>query len=163
MKKHHKGEPVSIRLTERQHRGWFKSSRSSGSCNCVEVNFDLDEHSVSIRDSKYLQDATNDPAAQPIITVTADQWRAFLAELNDSKAAAVHPALSAHLAPDGAVTLRSPAANTSLLYTSGEWKAFLGGVRSGEFDVGSGIAQEQGPAIANGAKAGEFHPHLAPL
>lgn len=59
--------------------GWFKASYSNNSNACVEVRFDGEF--VHIRDSKYLRDPTNDPAQQPIITVTADQWSLFLSEM----------------------------------------------------------------------------------
>jgi hypothetical protein len=55
---------------------WRKSSHSQGSEHCVEVRFTDD--SVYVRDSKYLRDPANDPAAQPIIAVPADEWDSFL-------------------------------------------------------------------------------------
>ncbi|MTK30255.1 DUF397 domain-containing protein [Nocardia seriolae] len=58
---------------------WRKSSRSGdgGGGNCVEVL--LADEAVLIRDSKYLRDSANDPAAQPIIGVSGVEWDVFLA------------------------------------------------------------------------------------
>ncbi|MEV6771310.1 DUF397 domain-containing protein [Nocardia sp. NPDC051030] len=57
--------------------GWFKSAHSDHGAACVEVRFDGDL--VLIRDSKYLREPGNDPAAQPIIAVSVAAWDAFIA------------------------------------------------------------------------------------
>lgn len=53
---------------------WMKSSRSSGNGgNCVETRATLDCSRVYVRDSK-------DPLGG-VLSVSADQWRAFLSSL----------------------------------------------------------------------------------
>ena len=59
--------------------GWFTSSFSSNANQCVEVRFDGEF--VSIRDSKYRRNPTNQPAREPIITVTAAHWTVLLHQL----------------------------------------------------------------------------------
>ena len=49
---------------------WFKSSRSDGSRNCVEVAF-LPDNTVGVRDSK-------NPAG-PTLRFTTEEWSAFTA------------------------------------------------------------------------------------
>ena len=112
--------------------GWFKSSASNNSSQCVEVR--LDGERVSIRDSKYRRDPANHPGREPIIAVTAAQWVAWLDELTGRGAVGANGALSAETMPDGAVTLRAVGTGTALRYTDTEWRAYLDGVRSGEFD-----------------------------
>ncbi|MBY8863322.1 DUF397 domain-containing protein [Nocardia sp. CA2R105] len=48
---------------------WFKSSRSGGSKNCVEVAF-LPKSLVGVRDSK-------EPSG-PALVFTSDEWSAFV-------------------------------------------------------------------------------------
>ena len=48
---------------------WFKSSRSNGQNNCVEVAF-LDDGRVAVRDSK-------DHGDGPALVFTAGEWAAF--------------------------------------------------------------------------------------
>ncbi|MFE2754670.1 DUF397 domain-containing protein [Actinosynnema sp. NPDC059335] len=49
-------------------RGWFKSSFSTASGDCVEVRFDGDV--VRVRDSK-------DRGLGPVLCVGSDRWRRF--------------------------------------------------------------------------------------
>lgn len=49
---------------------WFKSSRSGGNANCVEVAF-LPENHVGVRDSK-------NPSG-PALTFTSAEWSSFTA------------------------------------------------------------------------------------
>ncbi|WP_433713649.1 DUF397 domain-containing protein [Nocardia sp. CA-084685] len=49
---------------------WFKSSRSGGNANCVEVAF-LPNNHVGVRDSKY--------PSGPALMFTAAEWSAFTA------------------------------------------------------------------------------------
>lgn len=53
---------------------WFKSSRSAGGKDCVEVAF-LAEGAVGVRDSK-------NPTG-PALAFTPDEWDAFTARLHD--------------------------------------------------------------------------------
>ncbi|MFQ6328738.1 DUF397 domain-containing protein [Nocardia sp. CWNU-33] len=55
-------------MDERSNLVWFKSSRSDGSRNCVEVAF-LPNSLVGVRDSK-------NPSG-PALTFTAVEWSAF--------------------------------------------------------------------------------------
>lgn len=61
--------------TPAQPRGWFKASASASNGCCVEVleNTDI----VRIRDTKW----TGGSSEQPIISVSADAWTGFLAEV----------------------------------------------------------------------------------
>lgn len=109
---------------------WCKSSRSQGSDHCVEVRFDGGR--VLIRDSKYLRNSANDPAAQPIISLSPAEWATF-------RSAATHQGLRPADAqpvienlPAGGVSLHQD--GTTLTYTAAEWTAFVAGIRDGEFD-----------------------------
>lgn len=109
---------------------WWKSSYSGNTGgDCVEVA-NNGVH-VLIRDSKYRRDSSNDPATEPIISVTAHQWNAFLAAVADRVATSTEPAIT--LDATGYATLRA-ADGTSLLFTPAEWTAFTDGVKDGEFD-----------------------------
>ncbi|MBF6075604.1 DUF397 domain-containing protein [Nocardia sp. CDC186] len=55
---------------------WFKSGRSSGSKDCVEVAF-LDGGQVGVRDSK-------NPTG-PALVFTPGEWDAFTAGVNDGE------------------------------------------------------------------------------
>ena len=54
---------------------WFKSSRSSGTRECIEVAF-LDGGQVGVRDSKNPQG--------PALVFTPDEWDAFTGEMRHS-------------------------------------------------------------------------------
>lgn len=56
---------------------WFKSSRSNGQANCVEVAF-LSGGRVGLRDSK-------DKGAGPAHTFTRDEWLAFTEGVKDGE------------------------------------------------------------------------------
>ncbi|WP_040871135.1 DUF397 domain-containing protein [Nocardia exalbida] len=55
---------------------WFKSSRSSGGKECVEVAF-LDGGQVGVRDSKN--------STGPALVFTPGEWDAFTAGVNDGE------------------------------------------------------------------------------
>ena len=110
---------------QQQQGRWFKSSRSgSGENNCVETRFD--SVTVRIRDSKY----QGSLAAQPVITVTTQQWTQFLDVLAGTSTSS---ALRMVIEDNGFVTLAS--AGTALTFTPTEWAAFTAGVALGEFAV----------------------------
>lgn len=90
---------------------------------------------MSIRDSKYARIPTNDPSAQPIITIPIHAWTAFLAETRGNTPANGNGAVVAEHAADGTTTLRSIADGTVLVYTADEWSAFLAGIHANEFDA----------------------------
>lgn len=108
---------------------WFKSSFSRDAATCVEVRFT--PGTVQIRDSKYLRNPANSPAAQPIIAIPAASWDVFLSLATGHPTTAPDlPALTVH--PDGGATLHSPD-GTTLTYTPAEWTAYTSGIRAGEF------------------------------
>ncbi|WP_169815572.1 DUF397 domain-containing protein [Nocardia inohanensis] len=109
---------------------WRKSTFSQGSEHCVEI-LETPE-SVLVRDSKYLRDAANDPARQPIISIPSSDWPTFL-DLALGRPAIRPvgiPTLDRH--SDGGITLRD-AAGVTLVYTAAEWEAFTAGIAVGEF------------------------------
>ncbi|MEU0542554.1 DUF397 domain-containing protein [Nocardia sp. NPDC005978] len=114
--------------------GWFTSSRTNNGNQCVEVRFD--GGAVFIRDSKFRRDPARCPADEPIITVSAAEWMRFLDGLRGASAPASDRAaartLIARPAAGGHTALRH--GDTGLVYTPGEWEAFLAGARDGEFD-----------------------------
>jgi hypothetical protein len=112
-------------------KGWFKSSYSTGACTCIEVRFD--DGRVQIRDSKYLQDPTNDPATQPIVDVSMESWFPFLSDVTGSVLARRNAELAVEAGHDGTRTIRSRVTGTALVYTAQEWVAFVAGVEDGEF------------------------------
>ena len=96
---------------------WLKSSRSQCSDHCVEVRFEGSR--VLIRDSKYLRDSTNSPAAQPIISLPSTEWTAFLAAATHRglRSAAAEPIIE--YLPTGGVSLHQ--GTITLTYTADEW------------------------------------------
>ncbi|WP_036507398.1 MULTISPECIES: DUF397 domain-containing protein [Nocardia] len=106
---------------------WFTSTRTNNGNQCVEVRFDGD--AVQIRDSKYRRDPANRPELEPVITVGALAWMAFLRML-------LHGGIEGDLhirpAPDGGTVLVHD--TTELSFTPGEWQAFSAGAHDGEFD-----------------------------
>ncbi|WP_237088141.1 DUF397 domain-containing protein [Nocardia seriolae] len=111
---------------------WFKSSFSTTSAQCVEVRFHLD--SVLIRDSKYLRDPANAPAAQPVITVAAREWHVFLDNVVSNETESADTILAVEYMDGGRVRLRS-GDRTTLTFSQGEWSAFLSGVKAQEFSL----------------------------
>ncbi|WP_280239157.1 DUF397 domain-containing protein [Nocardia abscessus] len=108
--------------------GWFTSTRSNNGNQCVEVRFEGD--AVLIRDSKYRRNPADRPAEEPVITVTAAEWTAFLDALRTRGRS--HGELRAHTTADGHTALRHGA--ITLTYTPEEWDAFVLGAHDGEFD-----------------------------
>ncbi|NEW38405.1 DUF397 domain-containing protein [Nocardia cyriacigeorgica] len=120
---------MAITAKYRPHAsGWFTSSRSNNGNQCVEVRFDGD--AVLIRDSKYRRNPANRSDEEPVITVTACEWTAFI----DTVSGRGHTTsvLTVHTAEDGHTRLGHGA--TTLTYTPEEWEAFLAGATDGEFD-----------------------------
>ncbi|MFE7744822.1 DUF397 domain-containing protein [Nocardia sp. NPDC057455] len=116
-------------ITARPARtGWFTSTRSNNGNQCVEVRFDGD--AVLIRDSKYRRDPANRPDEEPVITVTAAEWTAFLDAVRTRGRS--NGELRAHPAANGHTALRH--GEITLTYTREEWDAFLLGAHDGEFD-----------------------------
>ncbi|MGH3566590.1 MAG: DUF397 domain-containing protein [Pseudonocardia sp.] len=111
--------------------GWFKSSFSNGSGTCVEVRFH--DALVSIRDSKHPRQQANDPGNEPIITVTTEEWTAFLDELDGHAIAGPDGSLIVEDSPHGPL-LRATRQRTALSFTHAEWQSFLAGVHAHEFD-----------------------------
>lgn len=95
--------------------GWFTSSFSNGSGTCVEVRFRDDR--VDVRDTK--------DRGGPVLTVSADDWVAFLAGSTTGPLAVEPTADGIVLRADG---------QAALLFTDAEWHAYRLGVDAGEFD-----------------------------
>ncbi|MFE3191486.1 DUF397 domain-containing protein [Nocardia sp. NPDC059240] len=108
--------------------GWFTSSRTNNGNQCVEVRFDGD--AVLIRDSKYRRNPEHRLDDEPIITVAAAEWMSFLATVLGRQT--LRTALIAETGADGHTTLKHR--KITLVYTPGEWRAFVDGARDGEFD-----------------------------
>lgn len=109
---------------------WRKARRSGGNGgNCVEVK--ATDTAILIRDSKYLRDLSNDPEAQPIISLTVAQWLDFAAAAAGRTAGPSQPAITVHA--DGSATLESTD-GVALEYTPTEWLYFSEAVADGEFD-----------------------------
>ncbi|WP_433664669.1 DUF397 domain-containing protein [Nocardia sp. CA-128927] len=112
---------------------WRTSSYSgTNGGECVEIAFDGD--TVLVRDSKYLRDPSNDPAAQPMIVINADRWREFLQAAMGAETEAPNGLPTIDRLASGAVSLRADDGST-LSYTAAEWVAFTAGIRDGEFEL----------------------------
>lgn len=105
--------------------GWFKSSFSNPSQDCVEVNLEGDV--VRLRDTK-------DRGTGPVITVAAQHWPGFIAEALGRAEAGSNRAVRIQPAADGSVQLHALDCDVALGYTSSEWKAFIAGAQTGQFD-----------------------------
>lgn len=129
--------PRSGSNAQQQRGGWHKSSFTA--TQCVEIRFEGDL--VRIRDSKYRRNPANDLRREPMITVTADHWRAFLDAVNGPVWTPGTGALLAERGPDETTILRTASDPTTVLrYTRGEWESFLAGVRAGELrSPGTGV------------------------
>ncbi|WP_280414962.1 DUF397 domain-containing protein [Nocardia carnea] len=121
-------------MTTHIRRGWRKSSFSNnGGASCVEVNFIGDQ--VLMRDSKYLRNSENDPAAQPVISIPAGHWPIFCRH-STKPAADYAPYLPViHHHDDGWVTVRCRATTVALVFTPDEWTAFVAGIEAREFEL----------------------------
>jgi hypothetical protein len=122
-------------MTNLEHKsvrriGWFTSSYTTNGGNCVEVKFDGD--SVLVRDTKYRRNPANDPATQPIIALPAIKWKGFLEKVVTGSVDDTVGVPAIELDPAGGARLRA-ADGTVLVYTRGEWTAFINGIRDGEF------------------------------
>lgn len=110
---------------------WQKSSFSnSAGGDCLEIRADAPH--VLVRDSKYLRDPANSPAAQPIICVAESLWPGFLDRVRSDVAISrpglpdiTHCGTGTNLTCEGIV----------LSFTPAEWNAFTAGVQAGEFDL----------------------------
>ncbi|WP_084789439.1 DUF397 domain-containing protein [Saccharomonospora iraqiensis] len=105
--------------------GWFKSSFSNPSQECVEINFDSDR--VHIRDSK-------DHGVGPKITIGAEHWPGVLAEALGHAEAGSNSAVRIEVGDDGSVRVQALDSHVILAYTRSEWAAFVAGAVDGEFD-----------------------------
>lgn len=112
-------------------RGWFKSSFSTASGDCVEVRFDADV--VQVRDTK-------DQGSGPVVTVDAAVWDDFLLQLLSGSVEADGP-LTVLTGPRGGTLLRARDDDAALRFTRGEWEMFMRGVRAGEFTHSAVVAR----------------------
>jgi len=117
--------------------GWFKSTRSGGSDNCVEVQHQPDG-STAVRHSK-------NPGGVQLV-FSSDRWTGLLetvamtrfpADSGEWGVARPRDCASAQARQslDGCVELTHASAGSHemLTFTAGEWFAFAGGVRADEF------------------------------
>lgn len=107
--------------------GWFKSSFSNPSQDCVEAKFAGDI--VYVRDSK-------DKGAGPILTIPAAHWPSLLDEVAGRAPGGSNRAVRITHRADGGTDLQAlmgPAVNLS--YTATEWAAFVAGVLDAQFDL----------------------------
>ncbi|CAM4378619.1 DUF397 domain-containing protein [Nocardia ninae] len=110
---------------------WRKATYSNNQGACVEVR--VDTGTVSIRDSKYLQDPNNDPHVQPVISITTTQWTSIL-DWVAGRTSMKPQATRVEIATNGSVLMSTSDGTVTLAYTVAEWEAFTAGVRDGEFD-----------------------------
>ena len=111
---------------------WFKSSFSNGSGACVQVL--IADSVVTVRDSKYRLEPSNDPNDEPIISIDIDTGLTFLDEFTGVTTARNTSVLSLHPGLNGNKILRS-ADGVALTFTPLELTTFFLGVRAREFDV----------------------------
>ena len=97
--------------TAKRRAGWRKSSYSAQQNGCVEV--DLTGAGAQIRHTKI--------ADSPVITFTAEQWSAWLAEVTVTTA-------------PNAWTVHCVDTGHTLVFDENEWTAFRLGATDGEFD-----------------------------
>lgn len=110
---------------------WFKSSYSTGSCTCVEVQF-VAEKEVGIRDSKDPR-CTLAPGTEPVIRVSLEEWQQFQSVLRVTRWLGSTPELLAIQNNHGELRLECRRTGTALLFNRDEWEAFVAGVRHYEF------------------------------
>ncbi|MGI5219310.1 DUF397 domain-containing protein [Nocardia sp. CA-290969] len=121
-------------MTTQIRRGWRKSSFSNnGGASCVEVNL-IGDH-VLMRDSKYLRNPENDPAAQPVISIPAGLWPTFCGHSTNRAAHDASDLPIIHHRDDGWVTVRCRATAVALVFTPDEWAAFVAGIEAREFEL----------------------------
>lgn len=112
---------------------FVKSRDSAGNGACVEVQR-LPSGRVRLRDSKFVHRSELGSAVQPVITLSASSWDAFLRGCRGSATVAVNREVVATMGTDGTVTIRSLITGVELTFLAAEWRAFLAGVERGEFD-----------------------------
>lgn len=76
---------------------------------------------------------TDGPDVGPVITFTAEQWTAFLAEVTVGMPSTNGVVEVIHT--DGDTQVHGVATGVRLRFTQSEWAAFRAGVRDGEFDL----------------------------
>ncbi|WP_280236301.1 DUF397 domain-containing protein [Nocardia cyriacigeorgica] len=112
--------------------GWFKSSFSASSNNCVEVRFSTG--SALIRDSKHRRTTNGATVRQPVITIPFTAWSGFLTAATERTNRSLPGVASFTPTSTGEMTLRAPD-GTALTYTAQEWDAFTAGIEAGEFSL----------------------------
>ena len=109
--------------TAKRRTAWRKSTYSDMGNGCVEV--DLTSAGAQIRHTKI--------AASPMITFTAEQWSAWLAEVTADHLTGTNGAVTVTTAP-GTWTVRCVDTGHTLVFDENEWTAFRRGATDGEFD-----------------------------
>lgn len=112
---------------------FVKSRASAANGACVEVQR-LRSGRVRLRDSKFVHRSELGSTVQPVITLSASSWDAFLRGCRSPTPVAVNREVVTTVGSDGAVTVRSVITGVELTFLAAEWRAFLAGVERGEFD-----------------------------
>ncbi|WP_040840302.1 DUF397 domain-containing protein [Nocardia brevicatena] len=123
-------------MTSQDRLHWRTSSYSgTNGGQCVQVAFG--SQTVFIRDSKYLRDPANDPAAQPIIAIDINLWPRFLDHVKAGSSHSLGDELpDIEQRADGCIVLRGPDTEASaMVFTPTEWAAFIAGAHAQEFDL----------------------------
>jgi hypothetical protein len=116
-------------MGEMSYTAWRKSTFSDQQNECVEVSFAA--NIALVRDSKYLRDPSNDPAAQPIIDMDTATWTALLAAVGRNEYPITVDAVTITRTADSGSAIQS--GSVVLRYTPSEWTAFVAGVAANEF------------------------------
>lgn len=127
-------EPPARWIEARPPGHWFKATASNGSCACVEVRLTTDGL-VEIRDSKYLANADNDPAAQPVISAEPRHFADWVVEVCSAADSERHGTIISRRTPSGQSVVSSTTSDVELTFTPEEWLAFRTSARLGEFDL----------------------------
>ena len=113
---------------ETEPSGTWRKARRCTASTCVEVRFGTG--SVEVRDSK--QNHLGG-AGQPVISVSTEQWAQFVDEIAGVAPTGASTAIAVAHTADGGVTFRDPSTDVVLSYDADEYRAFVDGVRAGEF------------------------------
>ncbi len=124
--------PPSFRVVPgRIQPPWSKAAASGATSACVVIQFLGDR--VRIRDSKFVHGSTLTGAVQPVVSVTAKAWPAFIDAVAAGAAGADCPEIGFETVASGHVVVRAQATGLELRFEAHEWAAFVDGARAGEF------------------------------
>lgn len=108
---------------------WKKSTRSNPSGNCVEVRRSGSGALVLIRDTKLGEDS-------PVFDFPVEDFQNFVKEIKEGMALPQSRWIEVYpRGTDMVISDRRQPFGDKLVFTPDEWKAFVGGVEDGEFDL----------------------------